>query len=353
MVRRRISSVDEQPSHSLLHNLSNLALPLRAAEDLDPLMTRIGDARVVLLGEASHGTHEFYTWRTAITPPAHRREGILVRRCRGGLARLLSSQPVRQGPFRLRAKGARSPAHLRRWPTWMWANEEVIDLIGWLRRHNADRPEEQKVGFYGLDVYSLWDSLYQVMGYLRRCPEAFAVGPPGRSTASSRTARTCRTTPGRQLYGRVLSRTEVIDLLRGSRQAASRLAWTARKLIRRRAERTGVKNAEAYYRTMVRADNRIVEHPRSAHGRNAGSLLRHHGPRAKAVVWEHNTHIGDARFTDMADEGMVNVGQLAREQYGKEMRAGRLRVLSRHRDRRRVVGCAAWAVMRVPPARDR
>src|SRR5262249_12951072 len=148
--------------------------------DLGPLLRRIGDARCVLLGEASHGTHEYYTWRAEISRRLIQEKGFSFIAVEGDwpdcyrVCRFAKGRPD-AGPDALEVLSA-----FERWPTWMWANEEVADLATWLRRHNDGQPEGGKVGFYGLDVYSLWESLYQVMGYLRKKRrQGPGGGPPG------------------------------------------------------------------------------------------------------------------------------------------------------------------------------
>src|SRR5207302_812666 len=142
----------------------------------------------------------------------------------------------------------------RRWPTWMWANREVEEFVGWLEWFNDGRPEEEKVGFYGLDVYSLWDSLRGVMRYLKEANDPAAL-------AAARRAVRCFEPFGEES------------------------SWNVR-------------------------DRHMAE--------TLERLLAFTTPGARAVVWEHNTHIGDARYTDMAQGGEVNIGQLARERYGEK-----------------------------------
>ncbi|GAB7192945.1 hypothetical protein NUM3379_36540 [Kineococcus sp. NUM-3379] len=176
------------------------ALPLRDEGDLDPLLERIGDARFVLLGEGSHGTSEFYTWRTAITRRLVTGKGFSFVAVEGDWPdchRVNCSVTAAPG-------APQDPAEVLqgfgRWPTWMWANEEVVDLTRWLRGHNLTLPEDERVGFYGLDVYSLWDSLRQTLGYLREhepahvdaaleafsCLEPFAEDPQEYAIATRR-----------------------------------------------------------------------------------------------------------------------------------------------------------------------
>ena len=311
MVRRRITSIDDPPSPELLHNLRNLAEPLRDPADLSPLLDRIGNARVVLLGEASHGTREFYTWRAAITRRLIEEKGFSFVAVEGDWPDCYRLNRFAKGYTNTPQKPEEALDTFRRWPTWMWANEEIRDLLGWLRGHNDDRSNRDKVGFYGLDVYSLWDSLHEVMKYLRkRDPEALAAAhrawrcfePYGEEAQDYARAT---------LYGGESCREEVIDLLTKVR-AATGSANGDGAYGQFVAEQNAlvVKNAEAYYRAMVRADNDSWNIRDRHMAATLDRLLQHHGRHSKAIVWEHNTHIGDARFTDMTGEGMVNVGQL-------------------------------------------
>ena len=353
MVRRRASFVDNPPTHSLLREVRGMARPLRDPADLDPLLDRIGNRRVVLLGEASHGTREFYTWRTAITRRLVEEKGFSFVAVEGDWPDCYRVNRFAKGYSDTAAKPEEALETFRRWPTWMWANEEVKDLIGWLRGHNDSRPVGDKVGFYGLDVYSLWDSLHEVMGFLRRRdPSAFD---------AARRALRCFEPYGEEaqeyaratLYGNESCRDEVIELLRRVRADAKSIAGTEdeRQFV---AEQNAlvVKNAEAYYRAMVRADNESWNIRDRHMAETLDRLLRHHGPKAKAIVWEHNTHIGDARFTDMTDEGTLNIGQLAREKYGEYD----VVLVGFATNRGKVIAGAAWddpwQEMRVPPGRE-
>jgi erythromycin esterase len=316
-------------------------------------LNRIGDARVVLLGEASHGTREYYTWRTTLTRRLVEEKGFSFVAVEGDwpdcyrLNRFVKA--YRDAP----GKPAEALETFRRWPTWMWANEEVKTLIDWLRGYNDGHPDARKVGFYGLDVYSLWDSLHEVMGFLRKKdPGAFA---------AARRALKCFEPYGEEaqeyaratLYGDESCRDEVIDLLRRVRGTAEPADGDGRDgAFVAEQNALVVKNAEAYYRAMVRSDNESWNVRDRHMAETLDRLLTHHGRAAKAVVWEHNTHIGDARYTDMAGDGMVNIGQLARERYGEEDA-----VLVGFGSYRGTVIAgdywdAPWQEMRVPPARE-
>lgn len=353
MVRRRTVTVDEPPTRELTHELRNLARPLRDPADLDPLIRRIGDAHVVLLGEASHGTREYYTWRTAVTRRLVKEKGFSFVAVEGDWPDCYRVNRFVKGYKDTPAKPAEALESFRRWPTWMWANEEVRDLIGWLRGHNDTHPADRQVGFYGLDVYSLWDSLHEVMGFLRkRDPAAFA---------AARRALKCFEPYGEEaqeyaratLYGDESCQDEVVELLRRVRAAGESAdgdGMDGRFVAEQNA--LVVKNAEAYYRAMVRSDNESWNVRDRHMAETLDRLLKHYGPSARAVVWEHNTHIGDARHTDMADDGMVNIGQLAREKYGD----GDTVLVGFGSYRGRVIAGdswdAPWEEMRVPAARE-
>jgi len=354
MVRRRhLHTDDTSTSKQLLAEVRQLAHPLRTPADLDPLLSRIGGARVVLLGEASHGTHEYYTWRATVTKRLITELGFSFVAVEGDWP-----DCYRVNRFVKAYPGAATDPDealetYHRWPTWMWANEEVRDLIGWMREHNDRRPDDAKTGFYGLDVYSLWDSLHEVMGFLRkRDPGAFA---------AARQALQCFEPYGEdaQEYARASvfvpdsCRDEVVNLLTEVRAAAKRADGDGRDgpFV---AEQNAlvVKNAEAYYRAMVRSDSSSWNVRDRHMAETLDRLLAHHGPRAKAIIWEHNTHIGDARYTDMADDGMVNIGQLARDRYGEAdtvlVGFGSYRgtvIAGKYWD-------APWEEMTVPPGRD-
>ncbi|MDK3256855.1 erythromycin esterase family protein [Blastococcus capsensis] len=295
-----------------------LARPLRNPGDLDPLLERIGDARVVLLGEASHGTHEYYAWRAALTRRLVTERGFSFVGVEGDWPdcyRVNCSVTL--------ASAAADPREVlrgyERWPTWMWANEEIAGFTRWLRAHNAQQPPEERVGFYGLDVYSLWDSLRATLGYLRehepehvetalaalRCFEPYAEDPQAYARATRLVPTSCEDA--------------VVGMLGEIRGRAASDGGPDRDAAFNAEQNARVAaGAEAYYRAMVRGGPESWNVRDHHMADTLDRLLTHHGDGAKAVVWEHNTHVGDARYTDMADTGTVNVGQLARERYGED-----------------------------------
>jgi erythromycin esterase-like protein len=344
---------DRESTDTLGAYLRRSARPLRAPGDLDQLVSRIGEARFVLLGEASHGTSEFYTWRAELSKRLIVERGFSFIAVEGDWPDCYRVNRFIKG-MRDSGRDAESVLHaFERWPTWMWANREVVSLVEWLRRHNDRVSDARKVGFYGLDVYSLWDSMRVVMEYLTRIDPALA--------ASARRAYNCFEPYAEdvQEYARATAlvptscEDEAVSVLRALRVNAASLREDGREGYFDAEQNALVaRNAERYYRTMVRGgpaswnvrDHHMVE--------TLDRLIEHHGPAAKAIVWEHNTHIGDARFTDMARAGMVNVGQLVRESRGDAdtMLVG----FGTHRGT--VIAADEWGApmerMRVPAARN-
>jgi len=286
---------------------------------LDPLLELIGEARYVLLGEASHGTAEYYAWRTEISRRLITEKGFSFVAVEGDWPDCYRVNRYIKG-LDDAAEGAREVLHaFERWPTWMWANEEAVALVDWLRQHNDGQPDDQKVGFYGLDVYSLWESLYAIMGYLQR-------NDPAALPAAWRAFR-CFEPYGEdvQEYARATRfvpnscEDEVVSLLGELRRKVHDGPVHGREADFAAEQNALVlKGAEAYYRAMVRSGPESWNLRDGHMTETLERLMQYHGPRAKAIVWEHNTHIGDARFTDMANDGQVNVGQLVRERHGGE-----------------------------------
>jgi erythromycin esterase len=303
----------------LVDSLREAAHGLVDANDLTPLFKRIADKKYVLLGEASHGTADYYNWRAEISQKLITEKGFSFIAVEGDWPDCYRINRYVRG-FTEAGKNAREVLQaFRRWPTWMWANEEIVDLIEWLRTYNADLPSERKIGFYGLDVYSLWESLavlianYKSLGSeavtaIKRvvnCFEPYEEDVQKYASASAFISDTCED--------------EAVELLRKIRLNRDIYRDGDSEIKLQTVQNAFViKNAEAYYRAMIRggAESWNI---RDTHMMDTlARLMAHHGDTAKGIVWEHNTHIGDARFTDMAESGEVNLGQLARERYGEE-----------------------------------
>ena len=277
------------------------------------LFDRFADARIVLIGEASHGTSEFYRARAAITRRLIEHHGFTIIAVEAdwpdaaAIDRHVRHRPARREDERI----------FQRFPTWMWRNTDVDDFIGWLRAHNEGLPDDRQTGFHGLDLYSLNSSVRAVIGYLDRVdPEAAAI---------ARERYGCLT-PWRNdpaAYGRMAISTgyaqceqAVVQQLRDL-FSRSRATQDGEDLLDARQNARLVANAESYYRAIYYG---------GAESWNLGDthmfdtlelLLQQKGARAKAVVWAHNSHIGDARHTEMGSvRDEINIGQLCREHYG-------------------------------------
>jgi erythromycin esterase-like protein len=298
-----------------------------ASEDYDPLMEMIGDARLVLLGEASHGTHEFYRERALIT-----KRLITEKDFRAVAVEADWPDAYRVNRY-VRGAGPDASAKdalgdFKRFPTWMWRNTDVLDFIEWLRDHNYGLGDQaMKVGFYGLDLYSLFTSIEAVLAYLDKVdPEA---------AQRARFRYSCFEDFGEdtQAYGFAatfgLSETceneavsQLEELRRRAAEYARRDGWVAAdEFFYAEQNARLVKDAEEYYRSMFRGHT-LSWNLRDRHMAETldalAAYLDRQGSRAKIVVWEHNSHVGDARATESGESGQLNVGQLVRERYGRE-----------------------------------
>jgi erythromycin esterase-like protein len=328
----------------------DLARPLAGPADLDGLVDVVGDDRFVCVGEASHGTHEFYAWRALLTRRLVVEKGVRWIGVEGDWPDCWRINRWVRGHEHQHLEARELLAGFERWPTWMWANADVADFLDWLRGWNLRRSEPDQVGFYGLDVYSLWDSLRITMAWLsEHAPEA---------VPSARRAWQCFLPYGEDphRYGwstRLVPETcqeDVVALLVQTRRVAHRgtMDEAAFDAVQNAEVAAG---AEHYYRAMVRGD-RESWNVRDRHMADTiDRIADRHGPRGTGVVWEHNTHVGDARATDMAAAGLVTVGQLVRQRHGRE--GVSLVGLGGHRGT--VLAAAGWGrperVLTVPPAR--
>ncbi|MEJ8835859.1 erythromycin esterase family protein [Ramlibacter sp. AN1133] len=318
------SSVRDESA--LLQGLRPHLRPLDGAAADDPeLVARLARARLALLGEASHGTHEFYAERVALSQRLIGEHGFnaLVMEADWPDA-LRVNRYIRGRSDDRDAQAALSG--FERFPTWMWRNTEMAGFIEWLRAYNAHRAPSQQVGFYGMDLYSLYSSIAAVLEYLDR------VDPEAARRARSRYACFDHYGEDSQAYGYAASfgmkstcEDEVIQQLRDmNRRAAELLAGSTEDradLFYAQQNARLVRNAEEYYRTMFHGrvsswnlrDSHMVE--------TLQALDKHLATvtgNARMIVWAHNSHLGDASATEMGDIGEWNVGQLARDRWGDE-----------------------------------
>ncbi len=312
----------------LIDAVRESAHPLKGSpQDYDPLMDLIGDSRFVLIGEASHGTHEFYRERAEITKRLIQEKGFTA----------VAIEADWPDAYRVNryvrdisddATSNDALAGFDRFPTWMWRNTVVVNFVDWLREYNNSLPQTAtKVGFYGLDLYSLNTSIKAVLGYLDK------VDPEAAKRARYRYSCLEHYGEDTQSYGYAASFgltescqkqvvKELLELQRRAGEYSQRDDQVAEdEFFYAEQNARLVKNAEEYYRSMFQA--RVSSwNLRDRHmAETLDHLVAHldrHGSRTKVVLWAHNSHLGDARATEMGAGGELNVGQLVRERYGQD-----------------------------------
>ncbi len=283
--------------------------------NLDKMLERIADCRLVLLGEASHGTAEFYEMRARITRELIEKKGFNIVAVEADWPDASHIDDYIHG---------KSPDPLlestpfSRFPTWMWANHSVLNFTRWLKDHNTTvRDPEKQVGFYGLDLYSLYSSIEAVLNYLDE------VDPGTAQVARMRYGCLMPWADDPGMYGQVV-------ITKQYRKCENDVLATLRDLLQKRTDYTRadgdrffnaeqnarlVTNAERYYRTMYYAENSSWNQRDQHMFDTLRSVLSFRGPQSKAVIWEHNSHIGDARATQMSARGELNIGQLTRQKF--------------------------------------
>jgi len=311
----------------VLDRIREAAIGMDGPDDIpDEVVELAGNASFVLLGEASHGTHEFYKCRAEITKRLIEEKGFSAVAVEADFP-----DAYRVNRF-ITGSGADTTAEgslcdFRRFPLWMWRNEAVLEFVEWMRGANDERRPDDRVGFYGVDLYSLHSSMQAVLSYLEKtdpeaakraryryeCFEAFGEDPQHYGYAASfDLSKSCEDEAVKQL----------VDLQRGSAEYVNRDGFVARdEYFFAEQNARLVKNAEEYYREMFRGRvsswNLRDRHMTESLIALADQLEKQGRPK-KIVVWAHNSHVGDARATDMGEQGEWNVGQLVRENFPHE-----------------------------------
>jgi len=340
-------------SETIIQDIKYFSHPFNEINDLHVLYKEITNQKYVLLGESSHGTAEFYEIRAEISKKLITEKGFTFIAVEGDWPACQYVNRYIKGYDHKHSSARDVLKSFNRWPTWMWANEEMISFIEWLKDYNATLPTNQRIGFYGIDIYSLWESIDEVLIYLESnndpkldiakkafaCFEPFNKRPEKYGVSAAFYSEGCRDEVLKLLSEIQLSKSQYIDYIE-----ESSLNLEVNALI--------TANAENYYRTMIVNDNESW----NIRDRHMVEVLmtinRFYQNNAKGIVWEHNTHIGDARATDMMDEGLVNVGQLLREQLGKE----KVYAIGFGTHRGTVIAADQWGAnlekMIVPPAEN-
>ncbi len=312
-MRRYFTTENKIDEHEIVSAIKQWSYTLHSKADLQPLYDRIGNARIVMLGEASHGTHEYYTWRTHVSKKLIEEKGFNCIAVEGDWPDCYQLNRYVKG-YDVENKSVFNLLHtFNRWPTWMWSNWEVMALAEWLKRFNKELPANKRAGFYGLDVYSLWESMESIMRYLekrdpatmRLAEEAYHCFEPYGIAEGQGYARASRFVPE-------LCSNEVTQLLKGIQENLPRYDGDFENAFNIEQNALVAVGAERYYRAMIKGG----PHSWNVRDRHMADtlnrLLKLHGDDSKIIVWAHNTHVGDARATDMITEGMYNIGELAR-----------------------------------------
>lgn len=292
---------------------------LDSDDDLQTLVDRSENSKLVLLGESTHGTSEYYLMRGLISKRLIEQKNFSFIAVEGDWATCYKVNQYIKG---LPGSGNSAREVLKqfnRWPTWLWANEETIDLVEWLKRFNDKLPQEKKIGFYGIDLYSLMDSIEEVIKFFK------TNYPEGSLIAESVYNCFANYDGSPQLYAQALRSgndpcvnpiTDLIQLMRNKIDELT--SENPKEYFNAKLNSLAIKSGEKHYRAMLKDGpdswNYRVDYMLEVIKR----LLEFHGDESKGIIWAHNTHIGDARATSMSNSGMKNIGQLTRELYGRE-----------------------------------
>lgn len=297
--------------------LQRHATPFDNMNELTALTNHISEERLVLMGEASHGTSEFYTKRAALSMNLIEEHGFNFIAVEGDW-----SSTSRINKFVKHKSGGpatidEAMESITRWPLWMWKNEEVKELVLWMHEYNEDLAPEERVGFYGIDVYDNFTVMDDVLEWI------LGIDPDiGKSASNAYSCMTRFSEPGD--YVRMIQQSrqdcasdmeEVLEMVRGLENHPNADHWGFF-----RAEH-GAKvaiNAERHYRGTLQRDATSWNERASHFYLTAERLLEYYGVNSQGIVWAHNTHIGDARATEMGRQGAHNIGQLSRIALGRD-----------------------------------
>jgi erythromycin esterase-like protein len=312
---------------TLAEMVDRVCVPLKGDEhDYDDLLNAIGDRQVVLLGEATHGTHEFYRERARIT-----RRLIEERNFTAVAVEADWADAYRVNRY---VSGASSDANaiaaledFIRFPLWMWRNREMVEFVEWMHLHNSALDQRDRVRFYGLDLYGMHASMDAVIAYLENVDPAAAVRARERYSCFDATSRDGQAYGATTRFGMAPPcENEVIAQLLELRHSAgkylARNGWVGRdELFFAEQNAVVVRSAEQYYREMF-IEGSSSWNLRDLHMADTLEALRSHltsdWGEGRVVVWEHNSHVGDARATSMGSRGELNVGQVLRQRIGAE-----------------------------------
>jgi erythromycin esterase len=288
--------------------------PLKNEKDLDILVKEIDTSRIVLLGEASHGTSEYYNWRAAISKRLIMEKGFNFIAVEGDWTDSYKVNNFIKGEKKDSNAVITLLKEYNRWPTWLWANYEVASLVGWLNEYNQNRPAKDKIGFYGLDLFNIAAAANEIMLYLKptdsaalhavksfqQCFKPYANDEQQYSKVGSGRISNCKESANQLLH-------IIHSLAIKPSQTETDFAIEQDAQV--------VFDGELYLRTRGNPvdgwnfrDNHMLE--------TINRILKLYGPTSKAIIWAHNNHLGDAQYATMIWEGKTNLGNMLRHQYG-------------------------------------
>lgn len=293
--------------------IQRYAIEFESPGDFDDLIDQAGDRTLVLIGESSHGTSEFYTWRADLSKRLITEKGFNFIAVEGdwpALSRINEFVKHKEtGPPTIEE----AMLNIDRWPLWMWRNYEVKDLLTWLHEYNRDLSPGERVGFYGVDLYAKQDAMGQVVQYLNGID-------PGLAARADRAYSCITRFDGIQEYLQMVARSgencgEDLKLALSIIRETENKGWS---FFNAEHNAKVAINAEEHYRGNLQGGAASWNARASHFYLTAERLLGFYGKGSRGIVWAHNTHIGDARATDMARQGALNIGQLAKEEMGEE-----------------------------------
>jgi erythromycin esterase len=303
------------PPKSSQPSICNNGVELVNSASLDNLIDNLSNSKLVLLGEATHGTQEFYTWRAEISKRLILEQGFNFIAVEGDWASIYRLNLYVKGLSAEYKSAKQVLESFNRWPEWMWANTAIENLAEWLKVHNMALSIEKRIGFYGMDVYGQWEAMDEVLRVTQQlmpevfpeivkqfgCYSAYNFDEWQYAMAVQRGYRSC-------YEGLNWVVEQIREHLKSSENPSDRkLLWHAKQ------SALVVMNSEDFYRLAV-GDNVTSWNSRVMHmHETVNRLLASHGELSKGIVWAHNTHIGDARATSMRNEGLINIGQLSRQ----------------------------------------
>lgn len=303
----------------LVSYFNSKAIPLSTSAELNAMIDESGNRRLVLLGEATHGTREFYHWRAEITKRLIAEKDFNFIAVEGDWAAIYRLNKYVKGLENSMSSALEVLQSFHRWPQWMWANTNILELAEWLKQHNDALPFEKKVGFYGMDVYGHWDAMDDLLAYSR---ENLAEMHPeienllncfaGRRKDEWQYARAVA--DGKPSCETELS--QVTEILSSHKEKIDSAMEKAH--FRAKQNALVIQNAENFYRLAVQNSldswNARVDHMWTT----VNKLLNFYGEDSKGIVWAHNSHVGDSRATSMRFFEQYNIGQLSRENLSEE-----------------------------------